>query len=171
MPDALTDPGTEPQPFAEMGCPRCNYDLTGTTAPRCPECGQGFDPRELLPVTTRRPLPLRVSLAAVLLAVYLPNTWVLWIDYPWNSYRLTWVMMFPSLPGVQCAAWVSCWTGLRDHMDHARLLAVSVCITAVLISMGVTMARRSWWWLALLCVAVLALEVYNAYACHGLFRM
>lgn len=29
-----------------MFCRRCKYDLRGTDGPRCPECGQGFDPTD-----------------------------------------------------------------------------------------------------------------------------
>ncbi len=28
-------------------CPRCGYDLRGLPEPRCPECGEPFDPAEL----------------------------------------------------------------------------------------------------------------------------
>lgn len=30
-----------------LRCPRCDYNLTGLSAARCPECGTPFDPREL----------------------------------------------------------------------------------------------------------------------------
>ena len=31
-------------PFAGLNCPTCGYDLRGLSEPRCPECGEGFDP-------------------------------------------------------------------------------------------------------------------------------
>ena len=36
-------------PIPEIGllCPQCGYSLTGLTTPRCPECGQPFDPSEV----------------------------------------------------------------------------------------------------------------------------
>ena len=31
-------------PFAGLNCPACGYELRGLSEPRCPECGEGFDP-------------------------------------------------------------------------------------------------------------------------------
>ena len=31
--------------FRRGHCHRCGYDLTGLTEPRCPECGQPFEPK------------------------------------------------------------------------------------------------------------------------------
>jgi hypothetical protein len=43
---SLADPAVTP---ADSGlrCPRCEYNLTGLTENRCPECGTAFDPEEL----------------------------------------------------------------------------------------------------------------------------
>lgn len=33
--------------FVGLHCPACGYELTGLPVPRCPECGEEFDPAEL----------------------------------------------------------------------------------------------------------------------------
>lgn len=45
-------------------------------------------------------------LLLVLLAVYLPYAWLLWIDYPWNSYRWSWIKIWPLLPGIVGSAFL-----------------------------------------------------------------
>ena len=41
-----------------------------------------------------------VSLGVTLLCLHGPFSWLLVISYPWNSYRLTWLMLWPVLPGL-----------------------------------------------------------------------
>lgn len=46
-----------------------------------------------------RHLPASLSATIVFAALYLPQSWLFWIDYPWNSYRLHWISEFlPGLP-------------------------------------------------------------------------
>lgn len=67
----MNDPSLEPTHTAapagqaiydvDVPCPRCEYNLRGLTQPRCPECGQMFDPLEVLAWNkerARQPLPL-----------------------------------------------------------------------------------------------------------------
>lgn len=39
-------------------CPDCEYNLTGLTENRCPECGQDFDPEEVQRLIDELPKPL-----------------------------------------------------------------------------------------------------------------
>lgn len=41
-----------------------------------------------------------MSLGITLLCLHGPFSWLLVISYPWNSYRLTWLMLWPILPGL-----------------------------------------------------------------------
>lgn len=41
-----------------LRCPQCEYNLTGLTENRCPECGSAFDPEELRRVFSGAPLPI-----------------------------------------------------------------------------------------------------------------
>jgi hypothetical protein len=159
-------------PYKGMGCPKCGYDLTGTLEPRCPECGGAFDPGRLRRLGTRRRLSWRTTSVWVLLVVYLPNTWVFWIDYPWQGgYRMIWVKMFPILPVLYPAAWLSHVTGIKDQFDDGGMIALAGCTVVVMAACGVTLARRSWRWLIPVCVVLLAFEVFNAYVSYALFRM
>lgn len=162
---------TDHPPFTGLGCPKCGYNLSGTTEPRCPECGEGFDPETLQPYRHRHQPRWRVVFAMVLLAAYLPNTWIFWIDYSWNSYRMTWAKMFPILPSLYPAAWLSYWTGIREAFDDVGMFVLAGCITAMLIVGGILLGRRSWRWLIPVIILVFTFEVFNAYVSHALFRM
>lgn len=41
-------PPANPPQSEGLFCPNCEYDLTGLTEPRCPECGEPFDREELI---------------------------------------------------------------------------------------------------------------------------
>jgi len=41
-----------------LRCPQCDYNLTGLTEKRCPECGSAFDPEELREILAGRPGPI-----------------------------------------------------------------------------------------------------------------
>ncbi len=41
-------PPANPPQSEGLFCPNCEYDLTGLTEPRCPECGEPFDNEELI---------------------------------------------------------------------------------------------------------------------------
>ena len=50
---ATTRSGNGPIFDVDMPCPRCEYNLRGQIEPRCPECGQAFDPVALLELLKR----------------------------------------------------------------------------------------------------------------------
>lgn len=57
QPEAAADPG--PLFDRDIPCPSCEYNLRGIAEPRCPECGQAFDPAAVLAEHLRcsRPMP------------------------------------------------------------------------------------------------------------------
>ena len=131
----------------------------------------GFNPDKLHPLAYRRRSSWWHTITSVLLAIYLPNTWVFWIDYPWNAVRMTWVKMFPILPSLYPAAWLAHITGLRKAFDDVGMFVLAGCFTIMLLAGGVLLSRRSWRWLIPVCIVLLAFEIFNAYVSHALFRM
>lgn len=153
--------------------PKCDYNLTGSTEPRCPECGQPFDPEQLRVGRSwwKRQPSWRVTLTAALLSVYLPNTWIFWISYPWQGgYRWHWVKMFPVLPTLLPGAWLSQVFRLRNTLGNTGGYVVLGVLTLGVVVMATMLGRRSRRWLLSVCALVLILEVFNALASHALFR-
>lgn len=94
---------------AHVYCPRCAYNLTGVAAPRCPECGNDFDPASL-----RRRASWRVQQST-----------------PWDSwggirgYLQTWALA--ALQPRQLAEFFP----RRHSVDHAQAYTVISCGLAV----------------------------------------
>lgn len=166
-------PKAQPFPHVGLRCPGCDYDLTGTPGRRCPECGEAFDPAKLRsPKSGWRSKPSwRVTLTAVLLAIYLPNTWVFWIDYPWNDYRWLWIKITPILPVTLPAAWFFNIMEWQVNLDQLRGFAMLGTVTAGLIAVCYWIGRRSWIFLLITCVAIFVFQVFNAIGCYSLMRM
>src|SRR5690242_14471036 len=58
----INPPKPDPPPITSdqqvhIYCPDCDYDVTGQTENRCPECGQPFDPNRLFLWSTGHDLP------------------------------------------------------------------------------------------------------------------
>lgn len=98
-------------------CPQCDYNLTGLTENRCPECGLGFDPVELARIISKSPLPISIGRAAF----YLAASPVLW----------TALSVFLVLTHAICIAWMG-W--------------IAVFATAVVLSIRVSTRLLSKQW-------------------------
>jgi hypothetical protein len=113
-----------------------------------------------LPASSRR--RLAASLLATLAGLYLPFTWLLVMDYPWNGYRLHWLKLGPALPGFLA--------GVPFHPRHAHAVAAMAVATA-LVAAGLTYlgtrCRRGPLVAGLLAAAV---SVPNAVVAYAAFR-
>lgn len=161
-------------PNAGLHCPKCDYNLTGTTELFCPECGEVFNPRELR--KTKSWLRSRPrwwgTLVTVMLATYLPNTWIFWINYPWGGgYRMHWVKMFPIMPILLPGAWSIQLFGLPIEIDQFWGMAFLGALCVGLIAAGYWIGRRSHFALLIVTAIMFALEVFNALGSYALFRM
>ncbi len=74
-------------------------------------------------------VPLRIVLPVLLVCVYAPYSWLLWIDYPWNEYRLTWLAQWPLLPGLVPGLLISSGVGI---MVFAGMFTVAFVVALVL---------------------------------------
>ncbi len=165
-------------PFIGLCCPKCEYNLTGTTEPRCPECGETFDPAKLRPPKSSwrsgswwrcRP-SWWVTLSSVLLAVYLPNTWIFWIDYGWGGYRMFWVKIFPTLPSVVPTMWCLHLRGDRSAFSDSEIVMIFGVATIILMSACALLGRRSRRWLLAVCIVMFVLQIFNGLGSYAIFR-
>jgi hypothetical protein len=113
----------------------------------------------------RDPSPRRTvvgSLRVVALHLYVPFSWLILLDYPWSEYHLSWLKMWPVLPGILPEA---IWF---HHVDQPYLV-MGIVMAALLV--GLT-------WLGT-CGRVgrlaagtlaLAISVPSAWVAYGLFR-
>lgn len=99
-------------------------------------------------------------------AVYLPFTWVFWIDYPWTDYRWLWVKLFPVLPGLLPSRLL-----LGHSAPEWLLFTLAGLITAAVVAIAARLAMRSRAWLAGVVAALLAASIPCAYGSFMAFRM
>jgi hypothetical protein len=95
-------------------------------------------------------MPKRWVLGLVLLVIYAPYCWLIFMDYPWDSYRWQWMRMWPVLPGfviyfltAVCVprSWLPQWTGASLYV-LASVLTV-LFLTGVIF--GLLRLRRGFW--------------------------
>jgi len=160
-----------PLRFEGLRCLKCGYDLAGLLANTCPECGTTFDPAAL-PGLLRRRGRRRwiVALASLLLVLYAPYSWLLWIDYPWSEYRWLWIKLWPGLPMMLPVSIIGRrWLGFEPDEGCGLLLTIgmSVGLWLGLSWIGARGTRR----LILIAAIVLALSMLNSVGLYHAFHM
>lgn len=95
-----------PQFASSPICPNCGYCLRGLHDPRCPECGQPFDPDDPALVSPRHGSGL------LLLGMALGGSGVALLAHLKCTYWLMWVAVYCGLDAVSWAFWSAVALGL-----------------------------------------------------------
>ena len=148
----------DPSPtFVGLRCPHCQYDLSGLSEARCPECGESFDPaslRKRAPWLVRRPNVLLV-VVITLLSLYSPFAWVL--DSRWERWWLI-------VPGFLPALFVY---GPNDGV--AFFVTMGVISVGLLVSFSFLGSRRVW--LLMMSTAIaLIWSSYSSWVAYVIYR-
>jgi hypothetical protein len=171
MPAASVSTSVASLPFAGLRCPKCRYDLSGLSTPQCPECGTSFTPELLRKAERRARWRKRVIAALVMFVVmYAPYSWLLFIDYPWSDYRVSWIIMWPGLPVLLPLHALGRAIGFPDFNEIFGKIVLDVIGLAfwMLLARISSHGRRR---LIVLAGAVLALSLLNSWGLYHLFLM
>lgn len=141
-----------------LRCPKCDYDLTGLTVNRCPECGGAFDPIVLAEEQSIRRPRRWVGLLAVLTCAYAPfATWI-----PFQEH-VEWFMLWPVLPGFL--------VGFLLHPRGPLEFIIMGLVTLILIAGCTWLATRRRWALVATCTLLTAWTSFNAWGAYAVMRM
>jgi len=113
---------------------------------------------------TLLPRRTRNAILVLLPCAYLPYVWLLLMNYPWNSYRWSWIKMWPVLPGLVPRLF---WFHQYSNVVASTSMAVA---TFLFMTAAILIARRGKWSLVCTAAIVLILSVLNAYIAYGVFR-
>lgn len=165
----MTTPSPEPTwppdvLAAAESCPRCGHARRDTLGV-CPECG--------VDEATARRLRRRGSprarwtraVVGVLVAVYAPQSWVLLMPGDWSGHRLSWIRMYPVLPGLLPAA---VGRSILRYAD-AMMLVVAGIATAVLLAAGFWFASRGPRWFVATCLVLFGIGIPLAFMLHAAY--
>jgi hypothetical protein len=112
----------------------------------------------------RRRAPLWWRLALTLACLYLPYAWVVMAAPPWRDYRLTWIKMWPILPGLTAGLLVI------PRGSNAVEFAAMGGMTAVVIGAFVVLAARSRRWVPIPTALALVLSIANSWLAYAVYR-
>jgi hypothetical protein len=111
----------------------------------------------------------RDALLLTLGCLYLPFSWLVLINYPWNEYRLLWLKLWPVLPGGMPAVLVT-WLA-EKRLSNGVAIAVAGLSTLVLVGSCTWFAQRGRWSTLVAALMALALAGFTSLAAHAAFRM
>ncbi|MBP7936872.1 MAG: hypothetical protein KA354_19700 [Phycisphaerae bacterium] len=145
-------------------CPHCEYNLTGLTENRCPECGLQFDPDELRRLLSGQPQPIPDwdgRHGPGLFLAFFRVCWTTWFHpirfsrtFPWcvnpHSAMSFWFLTRVAAAGLVCGVAASGLLGdLSSSWERANLFAVicggtsaSLACEAVLVLLLRLLTRR-----------------------------
>jgi len=104
--------------------------------------------------------------ATIVLLVYAPFSWLLFIDYSHTSYWWHWVRAWPVLPG-----FLGMMLGRRIGIESTLGETVAMGVTtAIGLTVCILIARRGRWWAAAVVTALTIWGVWIGLASHAIFR-
>lgn len=103
-----------------------------------------------------------LSLAVVAACLYLPFSWLLMEENNWSDYRLSWLKLWPILPGILPGAFL-----FHPH-DVAEFTAMGV--TTLLLLVGLTwLGSLGWKHLVAAVVIALLISIPSSMAAHSAY--
>ena len=113
-------------------------------------------------VPRRAPLWWRVALT--LACLYLPYAWLVLGGWPWHDYRVSWIKMWPILPGIMAGILTI------PHGSNAVQYAAMGAMTAVGAGGFLLLAARSGRWVPIPTILALALSILNSWIAYAIYR-
>ena len=110
-----------------------------------------------------RPGPLWWRLALTLACIYLPYAWLVLGTTSWRDYRLTWIKMWPILPGLTACV-------LVIPRSNPVELAAMGGMTVVGVGVFLLLAARSRRWVPVPTLLALVLSILNSWIAYALYR-
>lgn len=85
------------------------------------------------------------------------------MDYPWNSYRLQWMKLFPGLPAF-------CPMAIIAHPNDMLMVIGTLAATAIIAAVLYITSRRSTLLFGLASAIAFGLSTLSAVVAYGAFR-
>lgn len=111
--------------------------------------------------TFDRPMP---RVAAALACLYAPYSWLLWIGGPLDSYRWSWIKLWPVLPGL----FVHLIPAVHQLPDRVSMLLMAG-VTAMIVAATLALVRRGEAISSSTLVIVVTLSCFNAWMAYQLY--
>ena len=113
----------------------------------------------------RRHVNTYLAIGGIISSLYLPQLWILFIDYPWNGYHLSWLELLPGLPAFAPVMLVLAMGGHNTTFLICPLLALIGIMVAILFVLR--QKHPIAFWTAL--IGTCGLSIFSAYAAYGAF--
>jgi hypothetical protein len=112
----------------------------------------------------RRRAPLGWRLALTIACLYLPYAWLILDGERWHDYRLSWIKMWPILPGLTAGLFAI--PGRSTGVEFAVMGGMTAVVGAIFI----LLAARSRRWMPIPTVVALVLSVANSWLAYAVYR-
>jgi hypothetical protein len=109
---------------------------------------------------------LAPRLAIALLCLYAPYAWLVLISYPWNSYRLLWIKMWPVLPGLPLLL----TPAVRQLQDWAQFWVMGLVTVSILLGIVAFLLSKSRRTATVTLIVAGLCSSLNSILAYGLFR-